>query len=257
MRNPGEKPTIWVTGPDRGGSSAWWFTRLAVWLAGGRAVRRTPERVGEHTLPDALILGGGADIGDEEPGEVTGKGTGNGSTLWAPLIFAVRVLLRTKHHGGVDPARDRMERTILAKALEAGIPVLGICRGMQFLNLQLGGALHPDIKGFYTETPHLHTVIPRKTVHVLPGSRLATILGKTTLNVNALHHQAVDTLGDGLAVTAKDEAGVVQAIEKIGEDFLLGVQWHPEYLPLRQVQRALFSALVAAAKGGSPGQTAS
>jgi putative glutamine amidotransferase len=94
----------------------------------------------------------------------------------------------------------------------------------------------------------MRTVLPRKTVTFDQDSRLAKILRCNPCRVNALHHQSVDKLGEGLCVVGHDEAGVVQAVEGEGTDFLFGVQWHPELLVLSRPQQRLYRALAAAAR---------
>jgi putative glutamine amidotransferase len=92
-------------------------------------------------------------------------------------------------------------------------------------------------------------VLPKKTVHIEVDSRLHRITGCNPCRVNALHHQSVDRVGRGLRVVARDEAGIVQAIEGTGEGFLVGVQWHPELLVFAKPQQRLFAALTAATRG--------
>ena len=145
--------------------------------------------------------------------------------------------------------RDDMEHEILAHALERRLPVLGICRGMQLINVHLGGTLHDEIRGFYTEVAYMKTVLPRKIVRLLPDSRLARALDAEICRVNALHHQAVDQLGNEVRAVAWESTEIVQAIESDAHPFVIGVQWHPEYLPQVRRQRALFQKLVAAARG--------
>jgi putative glutamine amidotransferase len=113
----------------------------------------------------------------------------------------------------------------------------------------LGGTLHTDIYEVYVQAPKMRTVLPRKTVSVEPLSRLNGILRCNPCLVNALHHQSVDRLGQGLAIAARDESGIVQAIESQTAPFLLGVQWHPELLVWKKPQQRLFAALAEAARG--------
>ena len=93
----------------------------------------------------------------------------------------------------------------------------------------------------------MRTVLPRKTVHIETESRLYRITGCNPCRVNALHHQSVDRVGQGLRVVARDEAGIVQAIEGTGRNFLLGVQWHPELLVFSSPRQKPFAALASAA----------
>jgi gamma-glutamyl-gamma-aminobutyrate hydrolase PuuD len=143
--------------------------------------------------------------------------------------------------------RDVAETELLAAARSAGLPVLGICRGMQVINVARGGSLvqHlPDVTG-----TDLHAPAPgrysRHSVRVAPGSLLAGVLdGRTTVTVPSYHHQAVDRIGAGLVVSAQAEDGVIEAIEDPASAFCLGVQWHPEV----GEDLALFRGLVAAAE---------
>jgi putative glutamine amidotransferase len=152
--------------------------------------------------------------------------------------------------------RDVTEQFLLRQALASNKPVLGICRGMQLLNTQLGGTLYQDIA---TELPgSLDHDISNKLKkltdlsHILsikPGSRLAQIVGEENLGTNAHHHQAVKKLGKGLQATAWTSDNVIEAIELIEYPFAIGVQAHPE--ALTQVEprwAALFHAFIGAAK---------
>ncbi len=155
-----------------------------------------------------------------------------------------------KRHPRTRPAdRRRLEGDLLLAqvALARDIPILGICMGCQLLNVGLGGDLiqHiPDRVG--TAVRHF----PRESFHparVAPGSRLAAVLGRTELEVNSSHHQAIGRLGEGLRAVAWAPDGIVEAVEGNGERFLLAVQWHPERIADRPGQLALFRALVEAA----------
>jgi putative glutamine amidotransferase len=256
------RPRVVVTGPDRGGGGAWWLTRLAIERAGGRAARVTPSRARSVGEFDALVLGGGADIHPELYGAqpepvadvvaasrvaVARKRARPATIVLAPAVYLFRRAFAA-HDSGPDRARDALESSLLREALRRDAPVLGICRGAQMINVALGGDLHPDLAEFYVEAPQLRTVLPKKTVRIEPGSHLARAVGGTDCAVNALHHQAVRKLGDGLTVVAREANGVVQAIEHGTHTFVVGVQWHPEYLPQHPRQRRLFEALVAAAR---------
>jgi putative glutamine amidotransferase len=119
------------------------------------------------------------------------------------------------------------------------------------VNVALGGTLHTDIHEVYVQAPKMRTVLPRKTVTIETGSRLDRILSCNPCQVNALHHQSVDRLGQGLKIAAHDESGIVQAIESQSAPFLLGVQWHPELLVWKKPQQRLFAALTEAAREAS------
>lgn len=256
-------PLIGVTGPDRGGYAAWWFTRRAVARAGGRALRITPGRPAPINSLGGLIIGGGADIDPrrymKEVRETIAQsrqgksaGTGRGFLLRYPVVLLVRTLFSTRADRlSTGRLRDQLEADLIDRALDRRLPLLGICRGAQLINVQLGGTLHTDIRDFYMETPQVTTVFPRKKVTIEDNSRLAGILGATECRVNALHHQAVSVLGGGLRVAAREDNAVIQAIEHESLPFVIGVQWHPEYLVSETVQQRLFRALVAAARNGS------
>ena len=124
--------------------------------------------------------------------------------------------------------------------------MLGICRGAQLLNVYFGGSLYQNLKEFYIETPQVRTILPKKRIRIASDSKLADILQTTLCRVNALHKQAIKKTGDDIRVSAREPNDVVQAIEHTKLPFVLGVQWHPEYLPHIRAQRSLFRSLVAA-----------
>jgi putative glutamine amidotransferase len=94
----------------------------------------------------------------------------------------------------------------------------------------------------------MRTALPRKTIMIEPDSRLGRIIGRRRDRVNALHHQSIDRLGEGLRIVARDEHQIVQAVERLAEPFLVGVQWHPEFMVFNGGQQRLFRALAAASK---------
>lgn len=254
------RPCIAVTGPDRGGLFAWLFTRHAIKRSGGRAVRVTPARRYETLQFDGLVIGGGADVDPDLYGqqvhlprperERSLLGWLTALVLY-PLLFLVRRLFSTKHYLGLDKARDELEYRMLREALKQQKPVLGICRGAQLINVYLEGNLHQDISSFYVESPQSWSLLPRKTIRIQAGTRLHKMLQTETCRVNALHSQSINHIGNGLKISAIEGNGVIQAIEGTSNDFLIGVQWHPEYLPHHARQCRLFSSLVLnAAKRG-------
>jgi putative glutamine amidotransferase len=204
----------------------WLANRFAIWLQGGAAVRLVPQddEATNFDAFDGLLIGGGDDISAQLYGGMP--------------VPDVRV----------DPAQDALEMKAIERFLPSGRPILGVCRGAQMLNVTLGGTLHSDIYEFYEAAPKMRTVLPRKDVSVLPGTALRDICQRAELRVNSLHHQSVDKLGDGLRVAARDDHDMVQAIEftnRTGQ-FLLGVQWHPEFLPYRPSQRRIFASFIEA-----------
>jgi putative glutamine amidotransferase len=157
--------------------------------------------------------------------------------------------------GPTEPRLDAFETSVVNHADRLGVPVLGICRGLQALNVARGGTLYqhlPDV----TDGSIAHRQIEpghRSTHHVrlASGARVARVLGATELDVNSFHHQGIETLGAGLTAVGWAPDGVVEAIEENGERLVLGVQWHAEGLVDRPEHLALFEALVAAAAATS------
>lgn len=196
--------------------------------AGGIPLLLPPTAGIETVMPrlDALLLSGGGDID--------------------PARYGARPGPRTT---AVSPGRDRAELALLAAALAAGRPVLGICRGMQLINVACGGTLHqhlPDVVGHDEHAARPGSFVPHN-VTVAPGSALAAILGGSPdpRAVPSHHHQGIDRLGTGLTATAWTPDGTVEAVERTepGGGFCVGVQWHPE----AGQDVSLFTALVAAA----------
>jgi putative glutamine amidotransferase len=153
----------------------------------------------------------------------------------------------------IHPRRDRSDRLLAAEALRRGLPVLGICGGLQLLNIALGGDLIQDIPdlipGAVEHRAAKGEPPARHAVRIVPGTFLEEIVGKREASVNSFHHQAAGRLGQGLRVGASTADGVVEAIEAATKGkFVLGVQWHPEREP-GDVSDVLFRALIEAARG--------
>lgn len=213
---------IGVTGPSRGIPWAWWATRYQLQRAGVDA-RRLNASTGYPGKDIAgFIIGGGNDIDPAIYGGDVSKG-------------------RT-----VDPLRDEYELKVLDLADRHGLPVMGICRGAQLINVQAGGSLISDLRPRRVHTSNRGTLLPRKHVRVEEGSVLAEFIGGHATRVNSLHHQSVDRLGDNLVICAHDRDDIVQGIESTSGPLRIGVQWHPEYMPQRADQRRLFRYFVAA-----------
>lgn len=255
-------PRVGVTGPNKGGWPAWIFTRFALYRVGARAVRITTSRTVDFATLSGVVIGGGADVSEpvvDAPDELAPPVSRVRwprrllDLLLAPLVLLVRWVAATKRHG-VDPARDALELKLLEYARERDLPVLGICRGSQLMNLAEGGSLLRDVNTLYDERPQLYTVLPRREVEVLADSVLYRIVGRSSLLVNSLHFHAVREPARGMRIVAREPSGVPQAVENSARRFWLGVQWHPEYLPQQESHQKIFQALAAAARSVSNGE---
>jgi putative glutamine amidotransferase len=186
-----------------------------------------------------------------------------GSDLPADLGWADGVLLpggadiAPKRYGAVahptsewDDALDTLEFGLIDWALSARAPILGVCRGLQALNVALGGTMCQDLPSQRPDGVSHPRLGPRnRLVHQLlvePGTRLQDILGGEQFMVNSLHHQGIDRLGDGLVASARSEDGLVEGIETATGPYVVGVQFHPEELaPDHQFAERLFHSFVA------------
>lgn len=214
----GAPPLVGITTYQERASFGVWDTECAVLpaayvravqRAGGRAALIPPDPNGVEALVgvlDALVLTGGGDI---EPGR-----------------YGAEAHPATDQ---VDRARDEGELALLRAALARDLPVLGICRGMQLINVACGGSLVQHVPELVGNDEHKIEpgVFHRHEVECVEGSRLAALLGPR-VSVESHHHQAVDRLGEGILASARSDDGLVEAIELPGRAFCLGVQWHPE-----------------------------
>lgn len=199
-----------------------------VTMSGGIATLLPPQPVDDEIAArvldglDGLVITGGRDVDPAAYGQ-------------AP------------HPSTDQPARDRdaWEFALLRGALHRGLPVLGICRGAQVLNVALGGTLHqhlPDIVG-HQQHQAGNAVFNTSAIQTVPGTRLAGLIGEST-DAQCYHHQAIAELGDGLLASAWDADGVIEGVERPGDSFVLAVQWHPEE---RLDDLRLFAGVVQAA----------
>lgn len=154
--------------------------------------------------------------------------------------------------GALCPERDAMERVVLAYALEKDMPVLGICRGHQFLNAALGGTLyrhlpedHPS-EIDHRQKPPYH--LPAHSVTIPENTPLARLLDRSVLPVNSRHHQAIDRLAPPLRAMAVSEDGLIEAVYMPDKHFVWGIQWHPEHSFETDINSArVFEAFIKAA----------
>jgi putative glutamine amidotransferase len=203
--------------------------------AGGVAVLLPPQPVdpdiAERVLDglDGLVITGGKDVDPAAYGQ--------------------------QRHTATDQpvaVRDAWEFALLNTALKRELPVLGICRGAQVLNVALGGTLHQHLPDVIGHSGHRagNAVFSQLPVRTVAGTRLAALVGES-VDAQCYHHQAIAELGNGLVVSAWDADGVIEALELPGDHFVLAVQWHPEE-SLDDLR--LFSAIVEAARSYARGR---
>jgi len=249
------RPIIGVTGPNEGGLFAWIMTWLALKRKGAKPIRITPKTNTKMIRLQGLVLGGGSDIDPGNYGEElliikeSVKEQPLKDKILGAILFLIRMIFSVKmSQPEKDVDRDRMEKKLCFYALENKLPVLGICRGAQLINVALGGTLHQDTHTFYKETTNIRTILASKKVYLTKKSKLRKIFIADNCLVNSLHDQAIKKLGSDLIITAIEDNKIVQAIEHTKHPFMIGVQWHPEYLPHIKLQQRLFRSLVEASK---------
>lgn len=151
----------------------------------------------------------------------------------------------------MDPRRQENDLMLARTARDRGIPTLGICLGVQIMNIVAGGRIIQDIDS-QVGTSIEHASVPedraRHDVKIVDGTRLASILGARTLEVNSSHHQAIRSAGQGLRVTAQAPDGIIEGLEDPKHPFYVGVQWHPEDMPGEESATTIFRAFVEAAR---------
>jgi putative glutamine amidotransferase len=212
------------------------FYADAVYAAGGDPVvvaagDPVPERF------DGLLLAGGADVHPRHYGQAIDPRVADTLTI--------------------DEARDALELPLARQTLEADVPMLCICRGVQLVNVAAGGTLWQDLSlaridpAAHDQDGRLQTWEVAHPALVDAGSRLADVVGDGTIGVNTFHHQAVAEPAPGFVVTARAPDGTIEGLESRHHTFVVGVQWHPERMVERHARhRALFERFVAAARGG-------
>lgn len=219
-----DRPVIAVTGPQEGAWGPRICVAIALRLYGAQPVQVRPKQTEELPDFDGVVITGGHDI--------------------HPVLYGAE----PEVHPNYDPQRDTLEKRVIRMALDRQLPLLGICRGAQLLNVCLGGTLFQDLNTRRNKTSKRRTVLPLKTLTVEPETRLCELLGGPERRINSLHNQAINRLGSGLRISGYDQDAIIQAVEFPGSLFTIGVQWHPEFLLFSRCQRQLFRALVEATR---------
>jgi len=223
------RPIIAITGPTRGAFGPRFLVALAIRFYGGQPLQLRPGDQDKGHAYDGVVITGGHDI--------------------EPVLYAAEPEIEPNY----DPSRDALETAVITEAQMQRLPLLGICRGAQLLNVCRGGALFQELRSRRRKTSNRWTIFPLKTLCVVDDegageSLLSRLFSRGRARINSLHRQGIDRVGDGLVVTGRDLDGIVQAVEDPAFEFLVGVQWHPEFLLYLKNQRALFRGLVARAK---------
>jgi len=216
------RPVIAITGPEKGAFGPRFLVALAIRLYGGQPLQLRPSQHPESYDFDGVVVTGGHDIN--------------------PVLYAAQPEVEPRY----DSARDQLEMAVIDLAYRKKRPILGICRGAQLMNVYQGGTLYQDLRNQREKTSHRWTLLPLKTLCIQPDTNLAILMGGQTARINSLHNQAIRATGTGFHISGTDLDGIVQAIEDPEYGFVLGVQWHPEFLLFIKQQRWLFKALVQA-----------
>lgn len=219
------RPLIVITGPNKGYISRF-FIRLSLLLCGARSQVVRPKDNYSNLEMDGLIISGGDD-----------------------LYYAFFEEESCELDDVITYKRDVLEYTLLHKAIEKNIPVFGICRGYQLINIFFGGKLYKDIRKEGYE--YRYTPFAWKNISIKSKGLLQKVLKRREIQINTLHHQAVKDIPKNFKVEAMDEYEIIQSISyRDSKSLIYGVQWHPEYLFFMKNHLKLFKLLVQTASNG-------
>ncbi|MBK5971093.1 MULTISPECIES: gamma-glutamyl-gamma-aminobutyrate hydrolase family protein [Thiorhodovibrio] len=224
MANADIRPLIGITGPRHGALMPRGLVALGVWIAGGQPRQLYPG-IAEDAIDSlaGLVVTGGHDVD--------------------PVLYAAAPEVTPK----IDTERDRFESAAIDRMLARQRPLLGICRGAQLLNVRRGGSLFQELRSRRKQTSNRWTIFPLKTLLIEANTALHDRFGCGRCCINSLHNQGIDRLGGNLRIAGRDLDGIVQAVEDPDADYVVGVQWHPEFLLYLSRQRRLFRDLITAA----------
>jgi putative glutamine amidotransferase len=225
---PPEEPehpglTIGISGPARR-SLAHRLLSFALRMQGARTHTIRPGSNVDVALLDGLVLSGGTHVHPSRYGQ-------------QPAVTA-----------NYDPRRDETDFRLLSNAETLGIPVLGVCRGAQLINIFRGGSLCQNVTPLRKNTRHRPLLLPLQRVRLVQGSRLIGVMKEPMIGANRIHSQSIKRLGRHLRVVAVDNDHFVQAIENTTGQWLMGIQWHPEYLLYHGGHRRIFRHFIQAAE---------
>ncbi|MGM0651143.1 MAG: gamma-glutamyl-gamma-aminobutyrate hydrolase family protein [Bacteroidota bacterium] len=220
--------TIGITrAPDKGFTLQFLMLQISVLIGGGRPLTLQAFDAEKAAKIDGLLVGGGRDV--------------------YPGLYHEAPIPGNPY----SRVQDDNETRWIHYAKAENMPVLAICRGAQLLNVIQGGSVHHKLTDIYENADYPQNLFAynffRKKIHISGGSLLHKITGKRELMVNSIHKRAIDKPGAGMEVTAREENGIIQAIEHPGLRFFMGVQFHPERLIYRRVFRNMFRCFVKAA----------
>ena len=223
-----QRPVIGYTTPEKWPDILHRLIAFGIWLAGGKPFKLTASKpYFDHKL-DGLVIGGGTDV--------------------YPSLYKED----PNPDYAYDHSRDAMEIRWLELAEQSNLPVLGICRGAQMMNVNRGGSLYLDVAKAAEKATYpsglLANIFYRKGANIVKDTMLCELLQTNRLRINSMHKQAINELGDNLVTCAVEDNGVVQAVEDPSKEFYLGVQFHPEAMLYHHLYRGIFSALIKAAR---------
>ncbi len=218
------KPLIGICLPDNGNFFAYIFIKLNLKIQGASCIRLKPSKNNiDFQKLDGLILSGGNDID--------------------PTLYGAH---KDAHNTELDKKRDTFELEMIDKAYKEELPILGICRGAQLINIYFEGNLYAKILDLDEYIIHQNSIFPIKEAKIKKNSSLHKTVKEDKIVINSIHNQAINKVGKDLDVSSTHES-IIESIEKKDYPFLLALQWHPEYLIYLKEHRKIFEKFVKAA----------